>query len=429
MEVVNDRLEKTAPATLFVLNHPNGVVDPLIMMAVLGRPVTFLSKSTPFGYPTSRWFVKRFGAIPIYRPRDIGCRGGARDQEDMQQRNEKTFAKCRALLGQGRAVALFPEGTSHNEPMMMPMRTGAARIALSTAEKFGWRDLEIMPVGLWYENSTRFRSAMLVAPGVAIKIEAFREEYQRHPRNAVLNLTAHIEEKLQEIVLEAETTELLRAAPYIAAWTEPEGRKPDLPTRQARASVLLEAYKKLREVDPGRLAKIEAAARRYARQLWVFGVKDPWKLEDPRPITGYATRRILILLAWSPLALIGALLSYIPYRLSAYIVRHHFPDNRQKAGSLKMAVGTLLVLAVWIVEAILVGVFIGAPYGIALVILAPICGFCAIRWSEVARKLREVARAHWMRWRRGSLVDYLKMQRRQLARQISEASRDLQAAA
>ncbi len=428
MEVSNDRLAEAAPATVFVLNHPNGVLDPVTLMAVLGRPITFLAKSTPFGYASSRWAMRQFGAVPIYRAKDIGLRGGAEDEGDMKARNEKTFAKCRAILRGGNAVALFPEGTSHTEPTMMPMRTGAARIALSAADALDWKGLQVVPVGLWYENSTQFRSTVLVVPGKPLAISSFREAYQEDPWKAVQDLTVLIGQGLQKVVLEAETTELLKSAPFIAAWTEPKGHKPDLPVRQAWAAQLLEGYRKMHATDPDRVAEIERAARQYARTLYTLGIKDPWKLEEPRPVLWYAVRRALLLLVWSPPALVGTVLSYVPYRLSAYIVRHHFPDNRQKAGALKLIVGTALVVIVWTLKAVVTGVFAGVLWGVALAALGPLCGYVAIRWSEVARKLREVVRAGWLRWHRESLVRYLAAERQRLAAKIQCAMADLRSA-
>ena len=202
----------------------------------------------------------------------------------MHRRNEETFAKCHALLNSGNVVALFPEGTTHVEPMMMPARTGAARIALSAAESSDWRAPQIIPVGLWYENSTRFRSTVLVVPGKPVEIAAFRHRFTETPREAVHELTALLEEGLHAVVLEAETTELLKSAPFIAAWTQPDGHKPDLKARQAWAAELLDGYRKMRKADPGRLASIEGAVRQYARMLDTLGVKGP--VEAGRAQTG-----------------------------------------------------------------------------------------------------------------------------------------------
>ena len=73
-------------------------------------------------------------------------------------KNREMFARVRAHLGAGGAVALFPEGTSHSDPRLKPMKTNA-RIALGVASP---TPLRIQPVGLFYTDKRTFRSAALV---------------------------------------------------------------------------------------------------------------------------------------------------------------------------------------------------------------------------------------------------------------------------
>src|SRR6266540_2294934 len=106
--------------------------------------------------------MQAFGALPIYRQRDVGKPGGP--PGGATDANEATFAGCRALLRAGRPIALFPEGTTHSNTMMLPLRTGAARIALSAEAEASWQlNLQIVPVGLWYQKKSQFRCAALRA--------------------------------------------------------------------------------------------------------------------------------------------------------------------------------------------------------------------------------------------------------------------------
>src|SRR5207247_683798 len=73
-------------------------------------------------------------------------------------RNLETFARCRSLLARGGTIALFPEGSSHNEPAPLPLKTGAARIALEAEDEHGPLGMRVVPVGLVYEDKERFRS-------------------------------------------------------------------------------------------------------------------------------------------------------------------------------------------------------------------------------------------------------------------------------
>src|SRR5580704_4820189 len=136
-----DRLPATGPVVL-VANHLNGLVDGLLLMATLGRYPRFLGKSTLFKIPPLWPFLKLAGVIPIYRAVD----GAVGDQ------NQSAFAKSKALLVRSGMVAIFPEGISHDESTLQPLRTGAARIALTAGIDGGAVGLGTVAVGLTYDD-------------------------------------------------------------------------------------------------------------------------------------------------------------------------------------------------------------------------------------------------------------------------------------
>src|ERR671926_410728 len=185
---------------IFVLNHPNGLIDPALVFAALPRRISFLAKSTLFRMPIIGWLLRTVEALPLYRRADAG--------EDVS-RNLRTFEECRRLLARGRCVALFPEGFSHNAPKLMPVKTGAARIALGAAVE----GLKVVPVGLYYTSKTSFRGEALLRFGEPLDVpEVEPDERGEPPREAVRELSARIEEALLGVTLNVETEEQLDAA-------------------------------------------------------------------------------------------------------------------------------------------------------------------------------------------------------------------------
>ena len=124
---------------IFVANHPNGLLDPVILMMMVNYKVRFLAMSKLFAMPVISWACRKFEALPIYRAKDAGAKGGPKDAEDAAARNEGVFAEARQYLSSGGAIALFPEGATHSDPSLWPLRTGAARLAFGTEE-----DKEVM---------------------------------------------------------------------------------------------------------------------------------------------------------------------------------------------------------------------------------------------------------------------------------------------
>ena len=407
---------------IYVLNHPNGILDPVLLMAALGRPVSFLAKSTLFGNPVGRWTMETFGALPVYRQRDKGLQGGSRDAGDMMARNEATFARCRALLHGGEALALFPEGTTHSGPELLPLRSGAARIALSAEAEAGWAlGLRIVPVGLWYEDKTRFRTSVLVVVGEPFTLTTYAEAYGAEERQTVQAVTGRLDAGLDAVVLQAENAELLTAIPAIAAWTAPEGTAPDLSRRHAWAATLLAAYQRLHQTDPSRLERVAEKARRYASLLQALGVADPWRLEDPTVNRAYLARRVLGLVLLGPPALAGCLMSYAPYRLAGPVALRLVREDDTQTGTFKLIGGTLFVLVGWILEAALVGWLLGPIWGAGVFLVAPLLGYAALRWSEGWHRLRELTSYRRLRERRMGLVALLTERRRDLALDVVAA--------
>jgi glycerol-3-phosphate O-acyltransferase / dihydroxyacetone phosphate acyltransferase len=407
--------------TLFVLNHPNGLLDPLVLILALDQHVSFLAKSTFFVNSIGRVLMQAFGALPVYRQRDIGKPGGPR--AGITDANEATFAGCRALLRTGRPIALFPEGTTHSNTMMLPLRTGAARIALSAEAESDWLlNLRIVPVGLWYQNKSRFRSAALVVVGQPFGLADYQSRYLRDNHLAVDALTEEIDSQLDAVVLQAENAELLTGIPLVAAWTAPRELE-SLEERHTRAAELLTAYQRLRTTDPARLEEIARDARRYARVLRTLGIDDPWDLE----LSAARRGRIVSLLCWlivgSLPALVGCALSYLPYRLAAPLTPVLLGDYEETTSTGKLIIGSALVALTWLIEAIVCGVILGAIWGLVLLALAPLLSYIALRWGEGWRELCEAAGYAWLTARHKNLVAELIARRRALTEQVAEAVR------
>lgn len=422
----SEHLQPECPV-VFVLNHPNGVLDPVLLMVTLGRPVTFLCKSTLFAHPVSRWAAQTFGALPVYRSRDIGRRGGARDAEDMAAQNNETFARCRALLLEGKALALFPEGTTHSGPRLLRLQTGAARIALSAAAESDWdTKLAVVPIGLWYARKTRFRTPVLLVIGEPLPLHAYAERYIADAWATTRDFTDQLEERLAAVVLQAENRMLLRSMPAIAAWTAPEGQDADLGDRHAWAATLLTAYEKLQRSDPNRLERIEQEVRRYASLLHSLGIADPWQLERMSTPSWRALKLALILVLLGLPALLGVLVSYIPHRLSGRLSRALNPGDRTQSSLLKILGGTLLEIIAWLVEAVLIGMWFGAMWGVLLFLAAPFCAYSAVRWRELWNAFRDMVSVLRVRGRIGGRAANLTARRQALARQVMAAVASVQ---
>lgn len=414
---------------VFVLNHPNGLLDPLVLMAGLDRRVSFLGKSTLFGNPFGKALMETFGALPVYRRRDEGLPGGPRG--DANERNEVTFARCRAILAQGGAMALCPEGTTHSSAQLLPMRTGAARMVLGAEKEAGWKGaVKVVPVGLWFESKTLFRTSVLLVVGEPFDVSDYAEEYAADEYQTIRAVTDKIATSLDKVVLQAENAELLAAAPIIATWTVPQAESLTLSEQHEWATKLLSVYEEIKRTDPERLETFSQDARHYANTLETLGISNPWTLEPSTSLWQLIWHLralcwlVLKLVISFPFALAGSILGYIPYRLAGPVATAVAPDDTQTS-TFKLIGGSIFVLLGWIWEAIACGKRFGKAWGVLLFLLAPPLGYVALRWGEGWRKLREIADSKRLRWEQGELVNSLTAQRQALAEEVMDAVKEV----
>jgi hypothetical protein len=304
---------------------------------------------------------------------------------------------------------------------MLPLRSGAARIALSAEAEAGWRlGLQIVPVGLWYQNKARFRSSALLVVGEPFGLAGYAAAYATDPYAAADALTDEIDRRLDDVVLQAESAEVLKAMPVLAEWTAP--REPlTLEERHARTAELLAGYNQLRTIDPARVAVIERDARRYARVLRTLGIDDPWELEPNAVRRGRVAGLALFLLLGALPALAGFALTYPAYRLAAPLTPILMGKYEETTSTGKLIIGTALILIAWVTEAIFCSWLFGALWGVGLLLAAAPLAYIALRWSEIARELSEALGSTWLNLRHRNLVRDLAARRQALAAQVAEA--------
>jgi glycerol-3-phosphate O-acyltransferase/dihydroxyacetone phosphate acyltransferase len=409
----------TGPA-MYVANHPNGLLDALVLRVSLERPARFLAKNTLWGNPFGRLAMDAFECLPVYRQQDIAVD----ERGQTVQRNEESFARCRAALAAGSELALYPEGTSHSEPRLKPLKTGAARIALSaaTAGPSGGRPaLALVPVGSHYENSSVFRSGVHMVVGAPIDLTEHLTLFATDQRQAIDGLTDQIRDRLTELVLQAETRELLAGIARVASWT-PESPDDDTPMRRhARTRELLDAYARLKTSAPERLEEITRAVRRYARVVERLGVRDPWAVETPRVTFTYIVVALGRAILMAPVAVWGFVCSWIPYRLSGAASQRMTRDE-DVLSTIKMIMGAMFLVGFWIIEGVLIGSRLGFLWGLTSFVLAPAAGYASLRFGETINDMAEALRHVGWR-RRAAMARRLDDRRRRLAQDVAQALR------
>ena len=206
VEVEGRERVPVAGPVLFVANHTNALVDPLVLLIGLRRPLTITAKRTLANNPLLAWPMSRLGVITFDRREDAG------PSPPDQRHNVNAMRRCREVLAAGGAVCIFPEGVSHSDPGLRPFKAGPARIALDFLRKeTGAGPLRIVPVGLLYTRKDHPRSDVWLRFGEPLDVGQWKTE---HPDGDSESLTHELQRRVEEVALSFAT----RREAALVAW-------------------------------------------------------------------------------------------------------------------------------------------------------------------------------------------------------------------
>ncbi len=426
IEVAGVEKVPTDGAIIFILNHPNGLVDPGIVFVSLSRRVSFLAKSTLFDVPIGGYLLRLIEALPVFRRIDAGAD---------QAKNQFTFQNCEELLARGRCIAIFPEGISHNETKLQPIKTGAARIALGALavgkdnNELVEKGLKIMAVGLYYTSKTAFRSEALIRYGEIFDVEPVElDENSEPPRDTVVELTKKIEDALQNVTLNLENTDeletVLKAEALFSSVYENLLFKETLTQTFFRLQNLAEKYKLLGQSNPEKMEKLREKVEKYEGNLESSGltVESLSVLQHPTAyVFRYLILRILVLILLAPLAVVGAIIHSPAYLFSNLLGQMVTTHDVDAAGSTsKILAACLFMPLTWLIFAGIMFYFFVWQIALISIPILILCGYIALRSFEMLIDMRVWLKSGWFLIRQRALFLRLLVQRETLQKEIGE---------
>ena len=292
-----------APApgpVILAASHLNGFVDPILLVAELGALPRFLAKSTIWKVVALRPVLSFVRMIPVYRHQDT----------DGPIDNSKTFAAAVGALRGGNLVAIFPEGTTHDDPTLRPLRTGVARIALQAAAE-GVEGVRIVPVGVTYEDKVAVRGRALLTFGAPIDVTPAADPAD--DRAEVRALTDRVREALRTLTPDFRSTEDAYAL-GLAARTMLRSTMPAREVTMARTAAVA---RRIADGDASSAYEVVSTVARYEMLLGLVGLDD----EDLQPGAGLQriVRRVALLAAlivvMAPFAVAGVFANLVPVLL------------------------------------------------------------------------------------------------------------------
>ena len=190
-------------AVLFVANHQNALIDPLLIGAFIPRQLHFLTRADVFYKPVVRALLSTVNMLPIYR---------IRDGRDSLSKNEEVFQKCYKILNEKGTVLIFPEGNHNIQRRVRVLSKGFTRIVFGAIENYGDHELMVVPIGINYTNARRYASSVCLIVGEPIRANDYYDRQKGSGESAALNgassaLKHMVRERLKGLVTHIEDAE------------------------------------------------------------------------------------------------------------------------------------------------------------------------------------------------------------------------------
>lgn len=296
--VINESFAKIDKPTILVSNHPNTLLDAVIAAATVSKQVNFLANYGLFKSKFGNAFFSLFYCIPIQRKEDMAGK---------PTNNKESIARSHSFLAEGGTLYVAAEGGSIHSLGIRPLKTGAARIGLNTENENDWKaDVQILPLGLNYDESDKFRSNLVIQLGKPFLLREWRSQFFENNRAAVRDVTKHLTEQMQSILLHGEDhiIEILKKIRKIKKAAQPTDPKREY----LRTRSILHLLKKMDGNElatlSNRIDSFESSCQ--SSKYQISHVAQAWYDKD-HPV------RLLSLFGSSPITIFGVVTNVLPY--------------------------------------------------------------------------------------------------------------------
>lgn len=391
LEVVGLENIPASGPVVFAGNHPNSLIDPILIITTCGRKVHFAAKDSLFKGRIMRAVLGALGAVPVQR----------RDDHGGSANNDAAFAAMFDVLKGGAAIGIFPEGLSHDEAHLSRLKTGAARLVLGAGVP-----VPIVPCGLTFIHPKRFRSRVLVQYGAPIEAMGDAKE-----------VTAAIQRALERLTINAPDWDTVRALDEVRRLYQPQEISIEERVELARRFNLYYAQV---AAEP-RVVELLHDVRAYQRKLDELELSDRELSRDQSKLAVAARifRHLLLMAIVLPLTIPGAPL-HVPPLIFARYASPALTPRKDVVGTTKLLIGMLLVLLGYAIAIGLVGWRYGLPWAALAVVVLPISGWATLRVLDRLRLVRRGFGVLGRRLRFRREVAALRAERERLSARVIE---------
>ncbi len=194
---------------IFAPNHPNTLNDDISVAYGIPHQTVWLGRASLFNSRWARPFLRLIKIVPVYR---------IRDGLDSLKGNEASFATAVRVLQHNKALGLYPEAGNSENRKMLPHKKAISRIVFLAADMTrDTLDIQIVPVGLHYDQYPHFGRRLMVTFGKPLAAKDYYPLYRQNPHQATLGLRDDIYRAILPLALNYETKDFIEGFEAIRA--------------------------------------------------------------------------------------------------------------------------------------------------------------------------------------------------------------------
>lgn len=375
--------------TIYVSNHPNSFMDPILIGAV-GRPIVhFMTRSDVF-----KWWLQPVlwasHMLPIFRQHDGG---------NTQRKNDKVFNKVNKSLKLGRNILIFGEGFTDDTPIygLKPIKKGPIRMGFAALEYCNWeKKIYVQAMGVNYSDRNTIGSDLVIEYQDKICLNDFQKSFAENPNKVITELTKELEKRMQNSVIFLNDHKETNFFRNLMGLEENSFH----PTLFKRSISLIDRYKKSKLLaakfnqlsDNENFIEFKKEAESYFSLIKRMNLSDDFVAQASKGKLSRNTE-LLKMIVLFPFALIGWLTCFIPY-LSAKYITQKIMRRKVFWGSVKMMLAKLIGLIVLLpLSVLLVKLFnLSGWYGLGVFFVLPVFWRISYEFQRVFVRFQTVGK-------------------------------------
>ena len=400
-------------AVLLCANHANALADAVLIQAVIPRLVHPLARSGLF----KNWLLKPFmlvmQAVPVYR---------SQDNDGSTGNNMDSFQRVYDNFKLGELILIFPEGQSHSDPKLRPIKTGAARITLGALQQS--IPVSVVPLGLNFSNKGKFRSNVLLKFGPPIELPTCTEPASD---DLIQGLTQDIQNAIADVTLnveKADELDFLKSIERFFALRHGKYRKRNQALRFRALKKISHGYQQLSLYAPEEVRDIQIRLRQFERlcNTWKVHAYQVTIQYTPLLVLRFLLRSLAMLLIILPVGLWGILNSVVPFMLTRWLARF-ISRGTDQYDTAKMTIGLFLFVVFWGIQIWQLSFYLSNNWLWLYILSLPISAAAALLLRRERHRIWVNLRVFFLFTRKRKLKRYLEHRREELERDLARLVR------